>query len=201
MKCKAQWNVTLSWQKGKNPCQDSWSSHRKTTFIGTRPETNNTELSNSLISCFKYESLRASRKGSLPFSESQGKAEFHHCFYSSQKEEIFIPRKNMHEASDDMHGKRERSILYMHILSFLETFLSLPDTNESFACNGYDSIVILWGCFHFTVSSRRMRRQFVFPVLETDLLPFLLISGIYRMAIVLHKIHSHMLTNCFQFPW
>lgn len=44
MKCKAQWNVAPSWHKGKNLSQESWSSHRKTAFIGTRPDINSTEL-------------------------------------------------------------------------------------------------------------------------------------------------------------
>lgn len=179
MKCKAQWNVTPSWHEGKKPCQDSWSSHRKSAFIGTRPETNSSELGaafKALVSCFKYDSLRASRKGSLPFPESQGKAEFQHCFYSNQKEEMFICRQNTHKASGGMHDKRRKvPILYMHTPGFLEAFFLTPISHLHPM-----NIIQLSFCEVVSTSLPSQKEWdggLCFLHVETDLLPLLISEG------------------------
>lgn len=203
MKCKAQWNVTPSWHKGNNPCQDGWSSHRKMAFIGTRPETNSSELGTSFKALLSLVSNTSpseqAERVHYHFLDLRGKQSSNIVFTATRRKKLLFPDRTYIRPLMTWKSRGERSSLYMHILSFLEMFLDLADTNESFASNGYNSLVVLWGFFYFTAISRRMIWWFVCGDSPASFSPHL--RRIYGMAIVLPKTHSHLFTNCLLFLW
>lgn len=143
MKCKAQWNVTPSWHKGKNLCQDSWSSHRKTAFIGTRPDTNSSELGTAFKALLSLASNMSpselAERVHYHFLNLRGMQNSNIVFTATRRKKFLFPDRTYIRPVMTCITRGERSILYMHILHFLETFLDLSDTNESFASNGYNS--------------------------------------------------------------
>lgn len=186
--------MTPSWHKGKNPCQDSSSSHRKTAFIGTRPDINSSELGTAFKALLSLASNMSpseqAERVHYHFLNLRGKQSSNIVFTAIRRKNFLFPDRTCIRPVVICIAKGEKSILYMHILGFLETFFVTPMSH-------LQPMDITQLSFSVVVSTSVPSQEeqdggLCFLYVETDLLPFLLISEGFMGWLFFSLKYTHM---------